>query len=124
MIEILSESEPDTLAFTISGKLTKDDYRSLEPELQLRSDRDGKFNLLVELTDLDGFEPSVIRDNLEFTKDYSGDLAHVAVVTDDSPWSKLAAATGSPLGQLLGIDVDRFDDRVEAWKWLRSDHER
>ena len=69
----------------------------------------------------DGFEPSIIRDNLEFTKDYAGDLAHVAVVTDDSPWSKLAAMTGTPLGQLLGIDVDRFDDRVEAWKWLTSE---
>lgn len=124
MIEILSESEPDTLAVTVSGKLTKDDYRALEPELKLRADRDGKFDLLVEFTDLDGFEPSIIRDNLEFTKDFADDLAHVAVVTDDSPWSKLAAMTGAPLGQLLGIDVDRFDDRVEAWKWLRSDSGR
>lgn len=123
MIKVLSESEPDTLAITISGKLAHDDYATLESELRLRADRDGDFDLIVEMKDIDGLEPSVIRDELAFAKEYSGSIAKMAIVTDDAPWSQLASFVGEPLGAVLGVEVERFPDRVEAWKWLgkRSD---
>lgn len=121
MIEILSESEPGTLAVTISGKLESDDYTTLEPELQLRADRDDDFDLLVELKDIDGLDPAAIRDDLSFTKKFSGDIDKMAVVTSDGPWSTLTKFVGEPLGSLLDVDVERFDSRVEAWKWLRSE---
>lgn len=121
MIEILSESEPDTLAVSISGKLEHDDYTTLEPELQLRADRDGDFDLLVELKDIDGLDPAAIRDDLSFTKKFSGDIDKMAVVTSSGPWDTLTKFVGEPLAAILDVDVERFDNRVEAWKWLRGE---
>ena len=121
MIKILSESEPDTLAVSISGKFEHDDYTTLEPELQLRADRDGDFDLLVELTDIDGLDAAAIRDNLSFTQKFAGDIDKMAVVTADGPWGMLTKFVGGPLGSVLDVDVERFDSRVEAWKWLRDE---
>ena len=121
MIKILSDSEPGTLSVSISGKLAHDDYATLESELQLRADRDGDFNLVVELSDIDGLEASAIRDDLMFAKKYSGDIDKMAVVTSDEPWSALTTFVGQPLAGLLGVEVRRFDDSVGAWKWLSDE---
>lgn len=121
MIKILSESEPDTLAVSISGRLEHEDYTTLEPELQLRADRDRAFDLLVELTDIDGLDAAAIRDDLSFTQKFAGDIDKMAVVTSDGPWGLLTKFVGEPLGGVLDVDVERFDDRVEAWKWLRDE---
>lgn len=121
MITILPESENDVLAVVVSGRLTTDDYDKLEPELDLRAEQDGTFDLLVELTDVDGLEPAAIRDDLSFAKKYSDDIGRMAVVTDDSFMQRLADFVGKPFSVVMGVDMERFDDRVEAWKWLRSD---
>lgn len=74
MIKILSDTEPGTLAVSISGKLAHDDHATLESELQLRADRVGDFNLVVELSDIHGLEVSAIRDDLMFAKKCAGDI--------------------------------------------------
>lgn len=120
MIEILPESEDDTLAVRISGELTSEDYQKIEPELRLRAERPKAFDVLVLLEDIEGMEPSAVRDDLRFTKDFAGSIRRMAVVTGDPVWRGLSDFVGKPVGQLLGMEVERFDDRVEAWKWLRD----
>lgn len=117
MIEILSQSETDALAVVISGELTSDDYDKLRPELELRADK-GTFNLLVELADVSGLELSAVKDDLMFTKDFKDSIDKMAVVTDDQPLSKVSDFVGTPLGELLGVEVKRFDERDIAWTWL------
>lgn len=116
MIEIMAESEPSTLAVTVSGRITPDDCRVIGPEFRHR--RAGTFDLLVELREVDA--PSVLREIFEFIRDIDSQPRHVAVVTENSPWGRFAAVTSRPLGRSLGIDVERFGDRVEAWRWLHS----
>jgi hypothetical protein len=120
MITILPESESDVLAVAVSGRLTTEDYDTLEPELELRAGHDGTFDLLVELTDVEGVEPAAIRDDLSFSKKYSDDIGRMAVVTDDSLMKRLTDFLGKPFSVVMGVDMERFDDRVEARKWLRS----
>ncbi len=117
MIEILSQSRTDALAVVISGQLTSDDYDKLRPELELRADK-GTFNLLVELTDVSGLELSAVKDDLMFTKDFKDSIDKMAVVTDDQLLSKVSDFVGAPLGELLGVEVKRFDERDIAWTWL------
>lgn len=119
MITILPESESDVLAVEISGRLTTDDYDKLEPELDLRAEQDGTFDLLVELNDLEGLEPAAIRDDLSFSKKYSDDIGRMAIVTGETFMQRLADFVGKPFSVVMGVDMERFDDRVEAWKWLR-----
>lgn len=121
MIEILSESENDTLAVTISGTLSQDDYEKIRPELDLRAKNGGEFDLLVELDDVSGLEPAAIRDDLLFAKDYGGSIRRMAVVTDEKLLGSVSDALGTPIATMLGFEFERFDDRVAAWKWLRSD---
>jgi hypothetical protein len=118
MIEILSQSRPDALAVVISGELTSDDYDKLRPELELRADNQGHFDLLVELADISGLEPAAIKDDLMFTKDFKDSIDKTAVVTDDALLSKVANFVGTPLGELLGVEVKRFDERDVAWSWI------
>lgn len=118
MIEILSQSNPDALAVVVSGELTSEDYDKLQPELQLRSERDGNFNLLVELSDVSGLEPATVKENLMFTKDFKDSIAKMAVVTDDQLLGKVSDVVGTPLGELLGVEVKRFDERDVAWAWI------
>lgn len=120
-IEILSESENDTLAVVISGTLTSDDYEKLRPEMDLRADANDEFDLLCELDDVSGLEPSAIRDDLMFVKDYAKSIRRMAVVTDESILGRVAEFLGEPFAVAIGVDYERFDDRVAAWKWLRSD---
>lgn len=120
MIDILPESEPETLAVVVSGRLTGDDYDKLRPELDLRAERSEPFDMLVELSDVGGLDAEAVRDDLRFTKDYGSQIGHLALVTEEPVWQGLSDLVGKPIGALLGVDVERFDDRVEAWKWLRS----
>jgi hypothetical protein len=118
MIEILSQSRPDALAVVISGELTQDDYDKLRPELELRADSEGSFDLMVELSDVSGLELAAVKDDLMFTKEFKDSIAKMAVVTDDQLLSKLSDYVGTPLGDLLGVEVKRFDERDMAWTWI------
>lgn len=120
MIEILPESEQDTLALAISGKLSHDDYEKLRPEMKLRAQQMDSFDLLVELSDIDGLEPRAIHDDLQFAGEFAGDIGHMAVVTSEPLWQNMSRYLGKPIGELLGIDVEQFGDRSAAWKWLKS----
>jgi hypothetical protein len=121
MITILPESENRTLVVAVSGKLTTEDYDKIEPELELRAGQEGKFDLLVELTEIDGVEPAAIRDDLSFAKKYSDDIGRMAVLTDETVWQRCIDFLGKPFSAVLGIEMERFDDRSDAQTWLRSD---
>ena len=118
MIEILSQSRNDALAVVISGQLTSEDYDKLRPEMELRSKNGAHFDVLVELADVSGLELSAIKDDLMFTKDFRDSIDKMAVVTDDQILSKVSDIVGTPLGEVLGVEVKRFDDRDVAWTWI------
>ena len=121
MITILPESENETLVVAVSGKLTTEDYDKIEPELDLRAEQDATFDLLVELTEIDSVEPAAIRDDLSFAKKYSDDIGRMAIVTDETVWQRCIDFLGKPFGAVIGVEMERFDDRADAWTWLRSD---
>lgn len=120
MIDILSESENEVLAAKISGKLTDEDYDKLRPELDLRAGQDDPFSVIVEIADLEGLEAETIRQDLRFASDYKDDIGRMAIVTDDTWWGRFTDFIGSPVGELMGIETERFDDRTAAWKWIRN----
>ncbi len=103
MIKILSDSEPGTLAVSISGTSVHDDSATLESELQLRADRESNFNLVVELSGVDGLEPSAIRDDLMFAKKYS---ALLGVVSSSVP-TPLVPTYARDLGVEAALDDQR-----------------
>lgn len=120
MMKILPASETSVLGVRISGTLTHEDSSKLQPEMRLRADQLDHFDVLVELDDLEGMEPAAIRDDLRFTKDFADDIRRMAIVTDESRWSTLSEYLGTPLGDLLGIEVKHFEDRSVAWDWLHA----
>lgn len=120
MIEVLPESETDVLAVAVSGKLMSEDYDKLRLECGLRVDRHENFDLLVELRDVEGAEPEAVIEDLSFLKEYRSHLRRLAIVTEETLWQRAADLLGKPFGVVLGMEVERFDDRIGAWKWLRS----
>jgi hypothetical protein len=92
----------------------------LRPELELRADSEGHFNMLVELADVSGLEASAIKDDLVFAKDFKDSIDRLAIVTQDDVFSTVAEFVGSPLGEVLGVEVKRFDEPDVAWTWIRG----
>lgn len=121
MIEILPESETDTLAVVISGELTHDDYHKVEPELSLRAEKEGTFDVLIELADIEGMEWDAVKEEFEFTREYSDNIVRMAIVSSDSWWRQMSKLLGKPAEELFDIEAKHFGDRVEAWKWLESE---
>lgn len=121
MIEILPESETDTLALRISGELTREDHAKLEPELRLRAEREGSYDMVVEMADLEGLEMEAIRNELDLVGEHAGSIDRLALVSEDAWWRRLTEFVGTPLAELVGVETRHFDDRVGAWKWLSNE---
>ncbi len=120
MIEVLPESENDTLAVVISGELTPEDYDKLEPELSLRAERERSFDVIVELNEVEGLELEAIKDELDFAQRYSENIDRLAVVSDSTWWRRITGLLSTPMEEFLGVETSQFDDRVDAWKWLKD----
>ena len=85
MIERVEGMPDGTIGLQASGKLSKDDYRTvLEPALK-EGIESGELRLLFELTDFDGLEPNAW---IEDMKTGFGALVH-----DHSAWKRFALAT-------------------------------
>jgi hypothetical protein len=48
-------------------------------------------------------------------------IRRMALVTDGSALGRVARFLGEPVAVAIGVGYECFDDRVAAWKWLRSD---
>jgi len=121
MIEVLPESESDTLAVVISGELTPEDYDKLEPELSLRAEREGSFDMVVELNEVEGLELEAIKNEFDFTKRYSDNIDRLAIVSDSTWWRRITGMLTAPMEELMDVETSQFDDRVDAWKWLKGE---
>ena len=120
MIEVLPESENDTLAVVITGELTPEDYDKLEPELSLRAEREGSFDVIVELDQVEGLELEAIKSEFDFARQYSDNIDRLAVVSDSAWWRRITGLLTTPMEEILDVETSQFDDRVDAWKWLKE----
>lgn len=119
MLEILNESQGNTIGLRLSGGVNEDDFIALIPHLVSIVEAQGFANLLIEISDVTrwGGYASGSKD-VEAEKLSDIVLGRVAIIGDKS-WQAWMVKFLDPFTS----SEERFfypQERQEAWRWVRT----
>jgi hypothetical protein len=115
-MSILLTETPATnvLHIRLSGKLAREDYRTLVPEFE-RHLGAGKLRLLVEMVDFHGWEAGAIWEDLKFDARHFTDFERIAMV-GEKRWEKAMSLFCKPFTTAKIRYFDRADiDLARGW---------
>ena len=122
MIERLRESSGAALGFKVSGKLTDEDIRGFEPQIELfiRERKHKPIGLLADLSAMNGAELKARWDEMRFLQKHTDHIARMAVVGADRWEEAMALLTAG--AAVLEAETRYFDtsETVHAWAWARG----
>jgi hypothetical protein len=82
MITIDPRSTDRVFGFTVSGKLTRDDYRRMLPRLEEAIRKHGKISVLVHIESMTGMELGAMWEELKFDLKHFRHFRRLALVGD------------------------------------------
>ncbi|GGB54052.1 STAS/SEC14 domain-containing protein [Shewanella inventionis] len=99
------------------GTLTHDDYLVITPMLEgaLSQVEQPKVSLLLDATELEGWELRAAWDDLQLGLKHQSEFERVAVL-GNKHWQEWAAKMGS---WFMSGEMKYFEDQNDALKWLR-----
>lgn len=107
--------ETKTFEFTVSGKVTSDDFDALAGPLEDFVEEHGKIKLLEIIEDFQGFDPMMLWKGMKFDIKIIPHITHCAVVSDMGWISPLTKAAGAFMAtKLRTFDLDELD-AARAW---------
>lgn len=122
MIKPIPVVEKDIFAFRITGRLTDEDYRQFNAELErILQEQGGPVSLLLELEGFQGWDPKALWAEFRFAAGHGKDFRRIAVVGEHR-WQKWMTALGNAFSETEIRYFDR-DALQAAWDWLRSPEE-
>lgn len=120
MIEILPETQGNTLVVKATAKLTTKDYEEIFiPKLKELIQKHGKVRAVVYLDDnFEGWELGAMWDDAKFGMQHRNDFDKIALVTNKK-WIEWATKIGSHFikGQLITFDGSQLQ---EALAWIKE----
>jgi hypothetical protein len=108
----------DLVVVRLSGKLTKEDYERLVPELDRLIRQKGKIRLLVQMHDFHGWEAAALWEDLKFDFKHFNDIERIAVV-GEAKWEEWMVTFCKPF-TTAEIRYFDHDKAAEAKVWLAS----
>ena len=122
MIERLKESEGVAFGFRVVGKLTDEQFKVFEPQLEffIAQQKKHPIGILADLTEMSGAEWKAGWEELRFLQKHTDHIARMAVVGAHG-WEALAAMLTS--GAAILESETRYFDSSElqhAWQWART----
>ncbi len=104
------------LVLKASGKLTHSDYETIVPVLEssLSGLSSGSFKMLVDITELTGWELRAAWDDFKLGLKVGTSIDKIAIYGDKN-WQELAAKVGS---WFISGDMESFGDYQSAVDWL------
>jgi hypothetical protein len=115
MVTISTDPE-GSFTLTVTGRLTKQDYDALVPELEEAMDQHGKLRVLVRLIDFGGWTPRALVEDLRFDVRHRRDFDRVAVV-GERRIEELATKVVAPF---FDGEVHYFESEGAARAWMRG----
>jgi len=108
------------IGLTVTGKLTKEDYSNIVPEIDLHMQAHAKVNMFMELVDFHGWTPSAAWEDTKFGLKHFSDIERLAIVGDKT-WEKGFAYFIKPFtrAKVRYFDANESD---KAIPWLRGEH--
>jgi hypothetical protein len=119
MIEKMNESSGSVVGYKVEGKVTPDDYRQLEPQVQALADKYDTIGILIDLQEFSGEEVKAWLPDLKFGHHFHDKIAKMAIV-GDKRWEKWLADLVKPF---YAKDGKFFhpEEADKAWAWLREE---
>ena len=79
-IEVSGNPAEKTLDVRVSGKLSTEDYQTLEPAVESLVSEVGKINLLFVMQDFHGWEMGAIWEDIRFDAHHWSEISKIAMV--------------------------------------------
>jgi hypothetical protein len=122
MIERLKESFGGVLGFKVTGKMTDEDIKGFEPQIEflLRERKHKPIGILADLSQMHGAELKARWDEMRFLQKHTDHIARMAVVGADRWEEAMALLTAG--AAVLEAETRYFDESeiLRAWEWVRT----
>ncbi|PSQ97121.1 MAG: STAS/SEC14 domain-containing protein [Bacteroidetes bacterium SW_9_63_38] len=119
MHELLDLPDTNIIGFRLSNTLTEEDFDTFVSRLHQEMEAHTTTRLVLEINDVDGWEPEETWEELSLDIRYLQDLDKVALIGTDV-WEPLMDKIELlfPMSQIQAYDDE---DREEALDWIRGD---
>ena len=118
-VELVENAEAKTLEVSVSGKLSADDYETLEPGVDKLIESSGKIKILFIMHDFHGWDLGAVWEDIKFATKHCRDIEKVAMVGEKT-WEKWMATICKPFTMSKIKYFDAGEDDA-ARQWLTSD---
>lgn len=101
-----------------SGKLSREDYQSLAPQVERLIHDHGRIRVLFDMHDFHGWSPGGLWEDIKFDAKHYADIERLALV-GDRKWEKLMPGFCRPFtrAKTRFFDLSEMD---EARRWVES----
>ncbi len=117
-IELIEDLGNKLLKVKVSGKLSAEDYETLEPGDETLIASSGKINILFLMHDFHGWDLGAVWEDIKFATKHCRDIEKIAMV-GESNWEKWMATICKPF-TLSSIKYFEAGQEAEARQWLMS----
>lgn len=117
-VHLTPSADGRTIEAHVSGKLSRQDYDRILPQLESLMQKPGKFGFVIVLEDFHGFEPAAAWADLRFDLTHANRFGRIAIVGENAlhRW-------GTRLTSLLPMWTLHYfnaGDLVAAREWVRE----
>lgn len=116
--DTLPDSSSETVGWRVAGRLTDGDIEAMHEQLDSIIADKGSARVLVDLTAMEGMEPSAVWEDLRRSVGKLDDIDRMAVV-GDATWQRWLT-TASEKVTPAEARYYHPDESAAAWAWLRS----
>lgn len=117
-IELHEEYGGKILTISVTGKLTRDDYKSFVPKVEELILKFGKIRMVLEMRDFHGWDAGALWEDIKFDIRHFSDIESVALV-GDKKWEKGMSIFCKPFTQAM-IKYFDLSEIYRAYEWIRA----
>ncbi len=118
MIEVMENTNGKCVALRVSGKITREDYIGIIPQLERTIDIWNGINLLIKIEQVEGIAMGAVWEDAQFNLKYFREV-HRAALVGDQEWLNWVVK----ISQLFVHEAAQLysSDQFEvAWKWIKE----
>ena len=117
-IELHEEIGGKILIISVSGKLTREDYKSFVPKVEELIRKFGKISIVFEMRDFHGWDATALWEDIKFDIRHFSDIESLALV-GDKKWEKGMSIFCKPFtkAQIKYFDLTEI---YKAYEWIRA----
>ena len=117
-IELIQNAESKLLEVKASGKLSAEDYETLEPGVEKLISDSGKIKILFLMHDFHGWDVGAVWEDIKFAAKHCRDIEKIAMVGENT-WEKWMATICKPF-TMSSIKYFDAGEEQAARDWLAA----